>query len=214
MDKKLIIFDCDGTLVDSEVIAARIFTKYWSSHGVHFTEEEFKEKFIGTGKDAAIVQETFARLPKNAQEEGDKIFDLALATELEAVPQIESLLEELGHYDICVGSNSSMAYVERALRKTNLLKFFGRNFFSSDLVERPKPAPDLFLHCAEIFNKDPQNCLVVEDSPSGLRAAKNAGMKSIAFTGARHFTPTLKKKLLNEHHDWHCDSVRELKLTL
>lgn len=70
---KLIIFDCDGTLVDSEVVATKFFTNYWKRFGVDFTELEFKEQFIGTGKNAPIVRETNQRLPKEAIEEGDRL---------------------------------------------------------------------------------------------------------------------------------------------
>ena len=124
MKWKLIIFDCDGTLVESEAVACQVYTKYQSSLGVHFTIDEFKEKFIGTGADAPIVKETFAKLPPHAEKEGDRLLDQALESELQTLEGIPELLKKIT-VPMCVASNSSMPYLQNVLQWTDLNKYFG-----------------------------------------------------------------------------------------
>jgi HAD superfamily hydrolase (TIGR01509 family) len=207
--EKLIIFDCDGTLVDSEVIASNVFPKYWATHGVHFTETEFKEKFIGTGRTAPIVIENYSKMPSHAREEGERLFDEELAKELRAVCGIEELVSSL-KFDLCVASNSSLNYVKEALIKTNLSSYFKGNVFSSEQVENPKPAPDLLLYLSSKLKYQVEDCIVIEDSVSGVRAAQNAKMKVIGFSGAAHFVPSLKNQLIETHPDWFCSTTKEL----
>ena len=208
MPNRLVIFDCDGTLVDSEVVASKVFPEYWATHNVFISEDEFKENFIGTGSNASIVKETFSKMPEYAEKEGDELFDIALETQLDAVEGIEKILASL-NADICVASNSSFAYIQRALALANLCHFF-ELVFSAEHVENPKPAPDLFLHASRSMGFAPENCIVVEDSVSGIQAAKNAEMKVIGFTGARHFTPKLETRIREANPDWVCGSVDEL----
>ncbi len=207
--KKLIIFDCDGTLVDSEVIATKVYIKYWGSHGVHFTENEFKEKFIGVGANSPIIKETFSKMPVNAKEEGDKILHKELQKNLTAVEGMTKLVSALKQ-DICVASNSSLNYVKAALNKTKLDRYFGEHVYSAEQVKNPKPAPDLFLHASSEFGYEPQDCLVIEDSPSGVKAAQNANMQVISFSGAAHFIPSLEENLKNLGANWHCSNINEL----
>lgn len=209
----LIIFDCDGTLVDSEVTAARVFTSYWATHGVHLTEDEFKERFIGKGNYHPDSIEIFNKMPPFAMEEGDRLWDEALKKELQPVVGMSELLESLSHL-LSVGSNSSLLHVKKSLKKTGLDSFFGDNVFSAQNVLNPKPAPDLFLHIASTLDVVTKNCVVIEDSPSGIMAAKNAGMKVIGFSGAAHFTPSLEKRLRKAGPNWFCTTTEELKILL
>ena len=208
--KKLVIFDCDGTLVDSEVIASKVYPQYWATHGVFFSEDEFKEKFIGTGHDAEIVKETFSRMPDFAKAEGERLLDQALAKELTAVDGIKEILLKLA-VEKCVASNSSLSYVKQALNKTELSHHFGDKVFSAEQVENPKPAADLFLHACSTLGFETKNTFVVEDSPSGVRAAQNASIKVIGFSGAGHFTSSLEARLEATNPDYFCRSVLELE---
>ncbi len=208
--KKLIIFDCDGTIVDSEVIATKVFTRYWATHGVNFTEDEFKEKFIGTGKNAPIVIETFSRMPDYAGKEGDRLLDEELEKSLCAVEGMLELVSSL-QGDICVASNSSLRYVKAALKKTELDVCFKDKVFSAEQVKNPKPAPDLFLLVCSKLGYRPEDCIVIEDSVSGVKAAQNANMKVVSFSGAAHFVPSLEEKLKHTNATWHCSSVSELR---
>ncbi len=207
--KKLIIFDCDGTLVDSEVIATKVFMEYWASHGVHFTEDEFKEKFIGVGSNSPIIRETFAKMPANAKEEGDRILHEEIQKNLTAVEGMTKLVSALKH-DICVASNSSLNYVKAALNKTNLDRYFGEHVYSAEQVKNPKPSPDLFLYACTKLGYEPQDCLVIEDSPSGVKAAQNANMQVVSFSGAAHFIPSLEERLKSLNANWHCSNINEL----
>ncbi|MDC1174110.1 HAD-IA family hydrolase [Bacteriovoracaceae bacterium] len=207
--KKLIIFDCDGTLVDSEVIATQVFTAYWATHGVVMTETEFKEKFIGTGSNAPVVIENLSKMPAHADEEGDALLDEALSKYLTAVDGISTLLSSL-NFEMCVASNSSLKYVKKALIKTKLTSYFGEKVFSSEQVDNPKPAPDLFIHASSVCGYQIEDCIVVEDSVSGVRAAQNANMKVIGFSGAGHFIPSLEEKLKAVNPDWFCSTTSEL----
>ncbi|WP_372654325.1 HAD family hydrolase [Halobacteriovorax sp.] len=210
---KLIIFDCDGTLVDSEVIATQFFTKYWATHGVFYTEDEFKETFIGTGRTAEVVVNNFAKMPAHADEEGRALFHEAIKKDLQVIEGIPELLSSL-KTDMCVASNSPLNYVKGALAKTQIDSYFGEFVFSAEQVVNPKPAADLFLHAASTCGHHPKDCIVVEDSVSGVLAAKNANMKVIGFTGAGHFIPSLENRLKELNPDWFCSSTDELKILL
>jgi HAD superfamily hydrolase (TIGR01509 family) len=213
MSNRLVIFDCDGTLVDSEIIACRVFTSYWSTFGVHFTDQEFKELFIGTGKDAPIVIETFLRMPAHVPVTGDQLLAEALRFELQPVAGIVDILDSLED-EICVASNSSSGYVAEALKLCNLTQYFSAKIFSSHDVARPKPAPDVFLAAAHRLGFSSAECLVIEDSPSGIRAAQVAGMAVIGFAGASHFTPALAQRLSALNPDWFCATTDDLRRVL
>jgi len=208
--KKLIIFDCDGTLVDSEVIASEVFPSVWSSMGLSMTADYFLTHFVGTGSDAEIVKQTMALLPPNAMEIADQKFDEELKSRLQPVMGMKDLLQDLNH-DTCVASNSSLAYVNEALKFTGLLPFFQNRVFSSRQLARPKPAPDVFLHAAQTLGYSPDNCLVIEDSRSGILAAKNAKMKVIGFMGGLHFNQALKEKLYEAEADFYYSDIIELR---
>ena len=209
----LVIFDCDGTLVESEHIACKVFPNYWATHGVRITADEFKERFIGAGSNAPVVTEMFSKLPAHARDEGDRLFDEALRKELVPVTGMVDLVASLPS-KICVASNSSLAHIREVLTKTELSKFFGRNLFSAQTVPRPKPAPDLFHLAASTLQFDAADCIVVEDSVPGINAAKNAGMKVIGFSGAKHFVPSLAEKLKQARPDFLCSSTEELRKML
>jgi len=123
---------------------------------------------------------------------------------------MEALLSDLPHA-ACVASNSSLGYVQRALQKTGLDRYFGEHVFSAHQIGVSKPAPDLFLHAAGSMGYEARNCLVVEDSPSGVLAAQRAGMRVVGFTGAAHFNTVLRDRLNAAHADVYCSSVAELR---
>jgi HAD superfamily hydrolase (TIGR01509 family) len=208
--KKLIIFDCDGTLVDSEIIAAKVFPAVWATMGVTMTEDYFICNFVGTGSDAEIVKTTMAKLPPDAMEIGEKKFDEELSSNLKAVTGMIELLSEIPHA-ICVASNSSHKYVVKALETTELKNFFGEKVYSSRDLAKPKPAPDVFLHAASTLGFLPEQCLVIEDSISGILAGKNAGMKVVGFMGGLHFNSVVKDRLLTAQADYYCSSVEDLR---
>jgi HAD superfamily hydrolase (TIGR01509 family) len=208
--KKLIIFDCDGTLVDSEVIASEVFPAVWSEMGLTMSADFFLSNFVGTGSDAEIVKTTIAQLPPDAMEIADKKFDEELKKRLQPVRGMKELLKDLTH-DMCVASNSSLGYVNQALASTGLIHFFEDRIFSSKQLARPKPAPDVFLHAAKTLGYKPSDCIVIEDSRSGILAAKNANMEVIGFMGGLHFNQSLKNKLYDANADFYYSEISELR---
>ena len=195
----LIIFDCDGVLVDSEVISNRIFAESLAELGVVLTLEESMRFGIGkssTTLAAAIEQEFNVTLPAGFIEERRvRIMD-AFTSELQPIDGILELLLAL-KLKRCVASNSHIDRVRHALTTTGLMPHLEPHIYTAAMVERGKPAPDLFLYAAAQHDVRPGRCLVIEDSLSGVSAALAAGMPVIGFVGGSHCRPG------------HADAMRE-----
>ncbi|HWU42325.1 MAG TPA: HAD family phosphatase [Bdellovibrio sp.] len=207
---KLVIFDCDGTLVDTEIIAAEVYPAVWSTMGVEMTTDYFLCNFVGTGSDAEVVRKTMALLPPNAMELADEKFNEVIVGRLQAVHGMTKILRELP-YQTCVASNSSLKYVKNVLAMTSLSDFFADRVYSSRDAGKPKPAPDVFLHAANKLGFSPRQCVVIEDSVSGIKAAQNAGMQVVGFMGGLHCNASVREKLFSAKADHYCSSTEELK---
>lgn len=188
MHYDLVIFDCDGVLVDSERLVNRIAADFFTQHGLPIEPDALRARFKGkTMKDLAVWAE--AELAGRIQP--DWLYELGMATahgfqqQLRIVDGIMPVLETLVERNalMCVASNSPPARLALTLSVTGLDRLFGGRIFSASLVPRSKPAPDLFLHAAERFGIAPARCAVVEDSPSGIRAARAAGMAVFGYAG-------------------------------
>lgn len=184
----LVIFDCDGVLVDSEVIFARILGECLTAADCPATAVEALA--LGFGKNRATltasVEARFGRtLPDRFFETMRAQTALALERELVAMPGIEELLKGLPTAR-CVASNGHLDRVRERLALTGLLGFFDPHVFSAMQVAHGKPAPDLFLLAAQSFGAAPASCLVVEDSVIGVTAAIAAGMPVLGFCGGSH----------------------------
>lgn len=187
----LIIFDCDGVLVDSEIIACRIDAECLNEIGIAISVDEIATRYIGVSAAAifADVETRFARkLPADFGDTLSTRLVEAFTAELKAVPGIEDALDRIS-YATCVASSSDPARIERSLLLTGLLPRFHARLFSAKSVACGKPAPDLFLLAAERMDTDPRDCLVVEDSIPGVEAGVAAGMTVIGFTGGSHCPP-------------------------
>ena len=194
----LVIFDCDGVLIDSQVIQCRIDAVELTRLGFTVTAEELARQFIGTAtKDVqAHVETKLGRpLPSDFEVTRDRLVDAAYKTELRAVAGVAELLGRIG-LPVCVASNAQLDRLREVLALTGLLNYFEPNVFGADLVARPKPAPDLFLHAAACLNVSPPHCVVIEDSETGIRAAKAAGMQVLGFYGAGHCFPGYEQVLI------------------
>jgi len=184
----LIIFDCDGVLVDSEVLSARIEAEALGTLGIGIGAEEMLERFTGiASRDAyAILEaEQGIDLPEGF---GKKVLErlyAAFEQQLDPVPGVGAALAAID-LPVCVASSSEPARIERSLQIVGLHERFAGNLFSAAMVARGKPAPDLFLHAAERMGVAPAGCVVVEDSVPGVRAGVAAGMRVIGFTGGSH----------------------------
>lgn len=189
----LVIFDCDGVLVDSEIIAARIEADLLTRAGFAITPEELAETYAGlTFRDIMLRIEQEAEVPLQASllDEAERLVDQRLAREVRAVEGAREAVASV-RAKRCVCSNSGAARVQATLTRTGLLPFFPDAVFSvTDLPEgRPKPAPDIFLHAAKTMAADPAATFVIEDSVHGIAGARAAGMRVIGFTGGAHSHP-------------------------
>ena len=179
MVPKCIIFDCDGTLVDSEHVTNQIIAEMAGELGVKMTGEEATATFGGKTLDAVLYKmrelsgkeipdDWLPRLIKKVSE--------SWKTELNPVNGVRELLENL-NIPICVASNGEPRHVKGSLMLTGLKGYFNENVFTASEVNRPKPAPDLFLHAAQKMGFKPKDCVVIEDSIPGVTAAVNANIK-------------------------------------
>jgi HAD superfamily hydrolase (TIGR01509 family) len=184
----LIIFDCDGVLVDSEMLSARVLINLLHEVGIGMSFEEFKVDFLGRGFSSATAR-LKARTGKTVPEDfPQKYFTQLLelfSTDLKPMPGVLDVLKDLtvAH---CVASSSVPPRLDYALRKCGLESHFGQYVYSAVHVKNAKPAPDLFFHAARAFGVLPERCLVIEDSEMGVRAAHAAGMQVWHFAGGAH----------------------------
>ena len=181
------IFDCDGVLVDSERLIQEVDLELIRGLGWPITREEIFAEHLGRSEDAVIanIERRLGRaVPAGFRQEKAAAYDTVLRERLVAVPGVAeaiTLLRDSG-MRMCVASSSRHARIRLSLRLTGLHTLFAEeHLFSAEDVVRGKPAPDLFLHAAASLTAPPQLCVVVEDSPAGVEAAKAAGMRVIGY---------------------------------
>ncbi|VAX05993.1 hypothetical protein MNBD_ALPHA03-948 [hydrothermal vent metagenome] len=187
MTIELVIFDCDGVLVDSEVIANDVLRQALVGYGLHMTIEEIMKEFVGLSMATVMV-----KLRKILGHELPDYFlsDLqektfsAFTNNLQPVSGVRDILQSLTEMPqrICVASSGSFEKMAFTLGLTNLAYFFQDHIFSTSQVKRGKPYPDIYLYAADQMDCDPAQCLVVEDSLPGVQGAVAAGMEVLAYS--------------------------------
>jgi HAD superfamily hydrolase (TIGR01509 family) len=188
-DFGLIIFDCDGVLIDSEVLSCSCLAEVLTSHGIPIALDEVIERFLGRGFAAVPAYfEAYTGRPLPASFAADlRARQAAIFTaSLLPMPHVTNLLERLER-PYCLASSSDSERIRISLAVTGLDRFFSERIFTAAMVERAKPAPDLFLLAAASMGVAPADALVVEDSVNGVLAAKAAGMAVWGFTGGSHY---------------------------
>lgn len=203
---KLIIFDCDGVLVDSERLANELIAKELTRHGVPMTTEQSMDLFVGgTMKNVFKTgREKGADLPDNwISVFYEELYDM-LRKGVEPINGITQVLELLEQKNIakCVASNGSEEKMQITLGSNGLMKHFPNAIFSAHTVGIAKPEPGLFLHAAKTMGIEPQDCVVIEDSVSGVKAAKAAGIKCFGYS-AETAPDTLKAENAIPFFDMH-----------
>lgn len=182
---ELVIFDCDGVLVDSEPHAVRVDVEMLAEVGVEMSEAEVIERYVGRSP-GVMLAETEARLgrpvPGDWFERGEARLRKIYATELRPVDGIKEALAAIVA-PVCVASSSGHENLRFKLELTGLYERFAGRIFSASEVANGKPAPDLFLHAARQVGVDPAGCVVVEDSRYGVQAARAAGMDVLGYAG-------------------------------
>ena len=191
MNFDIVIFDCDGVLVDSEVISCRAHAETLTRHGYPITEDQVFDRFLGRSMRQAIL-EVEAEMGRNLPDDFHtqvyaEIFRL-FAASLEATPHIVETLAAIT-LPVCVASSGPPEKIRTSLNRVGLYDRFAPHIFSAVQVKNGKPAPDLFLFAAEQMKVSPARCLVIEDSISGIAAALAAGMTVLGYHGGSHCRP-------------------------
>jgi HAD superfamily hydrolase (TIGR01509 family) len=182
---ELVIFDCDGVLIDSERLAVKVDMQMLHELGWPLSEAEVIERFVGrSDRDtkAAIEAHLGRKLPAGFKQRYEPLYEQAFAAELAPIEGVVEALDRIA-LPSCIASSGTHEYLRFTLGLTGLYERFAGRIFSSDDVVRGKPAPDLFLHAAERMATKPGACVVVEDSRAGVEAARAAGMRALAFAG-------------------------------
>ena len=184
----LVIFDCDGVLVDSEILSQRVLLSMLTEVGVVVSEDYFLINFLGYNFEH-VTAKVFADFAVTLTSEFRQRYRAALievfASELQKTEHLDRILSQL-NVNSCVATSGSPEKVKHSLHYTKLEQYFDDRVFTSSEVKNGKPAPDLFLHSAKKMGVEPHNCLVIEDSNAGIRAAQAANMHVIRYIGASH----------------------------
>jgi HAD superfamily hydrolase (TIGR01509 family) len=211
----VIIFDCNGVLVDSEQIAAAVAAEELTREGIAITPEMVARYFFGRRSAdmlATIEAATERKLPSNFSARMTATTLMRLRAELCAVPHAAHALTWL-RGPKCVASSSTLDRIRLSLETTGLARYFNDIFSASD-VPHGKPAPDLFLHAASQMGVAAHDCIVVEDSPAGVSAATAAGMAAIGFVGGSHAGGELGGQLIMAGARTIVTDLRHLKSTV
>jgi len=190
----LIVFDCDGVLVDSESIASSVESEFFAEFGYEITPQEVTRRFAGlTGRAVGeiVEAETGRTLPDDFFQRSQEEIDRRLARDLRPVPGADEVLDRLDGQPLCVCSNSSMRRLRISLEKVRLWDRVAPHVYSAVEVgdRQPKPAPNVYRYAMAEFGADPRDTVVLEDTVFGVAAAKAAGARVIGFTGAAHSWP-------------------------
>ena len=191
MNFDLVIFDCDGVLVDSEALACVVHADVLTAHGYAITSAQVHARFLGrSSREArAEVESEMGRvLPDAYTAQLKSTIDRVFGEHLTAVPGIAEALARLT-LPVCVASSGTPTRIVSSLTSTGLLERFAPNLFSASQVQKGKPAPDLFLFAAAQMGAAPARCVVIEDSVPGVIGAKAAGMTVLGFHGGAHCGP-------------------------
>ncbi|MEQ9813191.1 MAG: HAD family hydrolase [Azospirillaceae bacterium] len=187
-DGPLLIFDCDGVLVDSELLSLQVLLAAMARAGLTMTAAEAQARFLGRSMAATcdILSERYGVDLANdrLREMRESLYEL-FRKELRPIPHVKEAIKRVA-VPRCVASSSQLERIRLSLHVTGLLDLFEPNIYSASMVRDGKPAPDLFLFAAERMKASASRCVVIEDSPAGIEAGRRAGMTVFAFTGGSH----------------------------
>lgn len=192
MPIELVIFDCDGVLVDSEVISCRAHAETLTRHGYPITAEQVLQRFLGVSdREARLTIETeMGRgLPADFEMQMKQAALQLYADHLHSIPHVAETVAAIG-LPKCVASSGTPEKIRHGLTCAGLYDRLAPHIFSAVQVKRGKPAPDLFLFAAEQMGAAPERCVVIEDSVPGITGARAAGMTVLGFHGGSHCTPS------------------------
>ena len=193
----LVIFDCDGVLVDSEVISCRAHAETLTRHGYPITPEQVLERFLGVSDREArqtIETEICRKLPDDFEAQMEQAALRRYTDDLPTIPHVGAAIAAIGLAK-CVASSGTPDKIRHGLTCVSLYDLLAPSIFSASQVERGKPAPDLFLFAAAQMRTAPARCIVIEDSIPGITGALAAGMTVLGFHGGSHCRPDYDETL-------------------
>ncbi|MBC7577984.1 MAG: HAD family hydrolase [Tardiphaga sp.] len=193
----LVIFDCDGVLVDSEALACVVHAEVLTAHGYEISAEQVHQRFLGRSSREAraeIETEMGRALPDEYTAALKATIDHVFDAQLQPVPHIADALARITQR-VCVASSGTPTRIRSSLATTGLIEGFGPHLFSASQVTNGKPAPDLFLFAAAEMGVPPARCVVIEDSVPGVTGAAAAGMTVFGFHGGAHCHPASAAEL-------------------
>lgn len=204
-DPRLVIFDFDGVIADSEVLANRFLAEFLTLEGLPTTFEQSLENYKGRrwSDTAARISTAMGRpLDDTFQERYRAFTGGRMRTDVGPVIGADQFLTIQRHRELCVASSSTFDWLNHCVEKFGFRPYLGSNLFSATILERGKPAPDVFLHAASVMRHEPSACIVIEDSPAGIEGARAAGMTAIGFLGGSQARPADGDKLraAGAHH--------------
>jgi len=194
MQYELIIFDCDGVLVDSEPVSNQIFAACFQEIGIPISYEIAVRDYVGLSLKSCFehIEKTYGKtIPQDFEENMQDRTKAAFLRDLQPVPGVRKVVSDIKDTGakVCVASSGEIDKMEVSLGVTGLWHDFAPDIFSATEVERGKPHPDLFLHAARRMSVAPERCAVIEDSLYGARAAKAAGMDAYGYVGGEDAKP-------------------------
>jgi len=195
----LIIFDFDGVIADSEVLANTVLAEMLTELGAPTTLEQSYDRYMGKRSPelmAALEAAMGKPLPAGFLDDFQARSLARFDTDLRPVPGALAFIDAFAHVPQCIASSSTPSRLAGSLDALGLTDHFGANVFSATMVARGKPHPDIFLHAAEKMTVPPARCIVLEDSPSGVAAGVAAGMTVIGLTAAAHIRDGDRERLL------------------
>jgi len=201
---KALIFDCDGVLVDSEVIYKASERSFLEKVGLIYETREFFRRFMGRSEESFFEEAGNDHmalhgrpLPAGFKQDLLDYQNAAFEKDLAEVPGMRAVVESFTGRTVAVASSSPTELLRWKLEKTDMIRYFGHHIYSARMVAHGKPEPDLFLYTAKKLQVDAKDCIVIEDSENGVIAGIRAGMQVVGFTGGGHCPPghdeTLKK---------------------
>jgi HAD superfamily hydrolase (TIGR01509 family) len=209
---ELVIFDCDGVLVDSEVISCRAHAEILTRHGYPITADQVLERFLGVSdREArqAIETDLCRKLPDDFEAQMREAALQRYADDLPTIPYVGEAIAAIG-LPRCVASSGTPEKIRHGLTCAGLYDLFAPSIFSATQVERGKPAPDLFLFAAARMQAVPARCIVIEDSIPGITGALAAGMTVFGFHGGSHCRPGYDETLRAAGAALTFDDMRQL----
>jgi len=193
-----ILFDCDGVLVDSEIIAAQVLLRLLKPFGYERSVKRFMQRYAGM-KDhdilASISEGHQIVFPAHFSHQLEVAIDDSLGVELQAISGVQQALQGIG-LPKAVVSNSQLERVQNSLKVAQVTYFFGDRIYTAEMAGKPKPDPQIYRYALEQLGLQPHEALVVEDSLTGVTAAHEAGLKVIGFVGASHIMEGHAEKLM------------------